>query len=157
MPFWLKATLCIIVVEVAGILSGFLGASSIGDWYTRLERPPGTPPNWLFGPAWTILYALMGLAAARIWHRGEPAPARNRALIVFLLQFLLNLAWTPVFFGAHRMALALVVIVALFATIATTILLFRPLDRPASRLLLPYLCWVGFATYLNAGFLILNT
>ena len=98
----------------------------------------------------------MGLAVARVWHLGDPRSARNRALGLFLLQFVLNLAWTPVFFGAHRMGLALVVIVALFLAIVLTMRLFRPLDRLAAGLLLPYLCWVGFATYLNAGFLILN-
>ena len=98
----------------------------------------------------------MGLAIARIWHTPPETPGRRAAITAFLAQMLLNLAWTPVFFGAHRIGLALVIIVVLLAGIALTIALFRKVDRPAAFLLVPYLLWVSYATYLNTAFLVLN-
>ena len=156
MPLWLKAVICIVIVEVLGSASGLLTLSSIKDWYSTLERPPGTPPNWVFGPAWTLLYAMIGTALALVWHRAEPGPAKKSALSWFGVQFALNLAWTPVFFGAHALGAALVIIACLFGTIVGTIRRFQPLDRIAAALMVPYLCWVGYATYLNAGYWWLN-
>ena len=106
MPLWLKIVLSIIAAEILGGLGGFITASSIGSWYSALERPPGTPPNAVFGPVWSVLYALMGIAFALIWHRAPAGPAKRRALIAFFIQLALNLAWTPVFFGAHQLAAA---------------------------------------------------
>lgn len=152
----MKVIAWIVAVEVLGIASGLLTASSIPGWYSSLSEPPGTPPNWIFGPVWSVLYAMIGVAGAFLWHRGEASPARLIARRWFIGQFLLNLAWTPVFFGTHQMALALVVIVALFGSISMTIRTAAGFDRVVAGLLLPYLCWVGYATYLNAGFLVLN-
>lgn len=156
MPFWLKVPVCILVVEILGGLSGYLTASAIRDWYAGLERPPGTPPNWIFGPVWTLLYAMMGAAFALVWQKGERGPARRSAFAWFTIQFIFNLAWTPIFFGAHQIAVALAVIVALLIAIGVTISRFRPISRLAAALMLPYLIWVGYATYLNAGYLVLN-
>lgn len=156
MPFWLKAVLCIVSMEILGGLGGYLTATSIGSWYAALERPPGTPPNAVFGPVWTILYAFMGISLALIWHRAPAGSAKRRALAVFVLQLLLNLAWTPLFFGLHLVAVALADILLLLAAVALTIAWFRPLDRTAAWLLVPYAAWIGYASYLNAGFLVLN-
>ncbi|HEY1121522.1 MAG TPA: TspO/MBR family protein [Haloferula sp.] len=156
MPLWLKILVSIVAAEILGGLGGFLTASSIGSWYAALERPPGTPPNAVFGPVWTVLYAMMGIAFALVWHRAPAGPAKRGALTMFFIQLALNLAWTPVFFGAHQLALALVVIGLLVLAIATTIVRFRPLDKVAAALLVPYLLWVCYATYLNAGFLVLS-
>lgn len=156
MKLWQKILLCIVVAEVFGSFGGLLTASSIKDWYAALTKPPGTPPNWLFGPVWTILYAMMGTAFALIWHRGEKGLQKRRAFTIFALQLILNLAWTPVFFGAHQLGPALIVISLLLCGILATILAFRPIDRLASILLIPYLCWVSYATYLNAGYWFLN-
>jgi benzodiazapine receptor len=156
MPLWVKIVLSVVVVEILGGLGGFITASSIGSWYAALERPPGTPSNAVFGPVWTVLYALLGIAFALIWHRAPAGPAKRRALTAFFIQFALNLAWTPVFFGAHQLAAALGVIVLLIIAIGITIVRFRPLDRVAAGLLVPYLLWVCYATYLNAGFVVLN-
>ncbi|HEY1122448.1 MAG TPA: TspO/MBR family protein [Haloferula sp.] len=155
MPLWLKIVLSIAVAEILGGLGGFITASSIGSWYAALERPPGTPPNAVFGPVWSILYAMMGIAFALVWHRAPAGPAKQRALTIFFIQLVLNLAWTPVFFGAHLLAPALVVIGLLVLAIAATIIHFRPLDKLAAALLVPYLLWVCYATYLNAGFVVL--
>ncbi len=151
-----KIILCATSTVVLGGLSGFITASSIEGWYETLTPPPGTPPNGIFGPVWTLLYLAMGTAVALVWHQASAGPAKRHALILFAVQFALNLAWTPVFFGAHRIPLALAVIVTLLAAIAMTIRRFLPLHRAAAALLVPYLLWVAYATYLNAGFLVLN-
>lgn len=156
MPLWLKIILCILAAELLGGLGGFVTASSIGDWYAGLVKPPGTPPNWIFGPVWTALYAMIGSSLALVWHRPAAGPAKRGALTWFAIQFALNLAWTPVFFGAHRLFVALVVISALLVAIAVTIRKFRPISPLASRLLVPYAVWVSYATWLNAGYWWLN-
>lgn len=156
MRLWIKITICVVAIEVLGGLSGYLTASSIKDWFTTLNKPPGNPPNWVFGPVWTTLYAMIGISLARIWHLQDKSPLRQKALLCFFLQMLLNLAWTPVFFGAHHIAAALAVIITLLILIAATIVLFRKLDKPAAFLLVPYLLWVSYATYLNAAYLALN-
>ncbi len=156
MPLWLKASLCALACVLLGGASGFVTAGSIPGWYASLERPPGTPPNAVFGPVWTLLYAMMGVAFARVWHLAPPVREKRRALSLFVAKMLLNLAWTPIFFGAHRLGLALAVILALWLAILLTILAFRRFDRSSALLLCPYLLWVGYASYLNAGFWLLN-
>ncbi len=149
--FWFKAVICVLVIELLGGLGGIITSTSVRDWYPMLQKPPGTPPNWVFAPVWTTLFALMGIALARVWHRGNAGPERRRAVTWFVIQMILNVVWTPVFFGLHWLGVALVVIVALWMTILMTIRAFAAVDRPSSRLLAPYLAWVSYATYLNAG------
>ena len=156
MRLFIRIVLCIVVVEILGGLGGYLTAKSIGDWYARLEAPPGTPPNAVFGPVWAILYAAMGTAFALVWHRAPAGRPKHLAISWFGFQLALNLAWTPVFFGAHLIDAALIVILCLLAAIARTIRLFFPISRPAAWLMVPYAAWVAYATYLNAGFSILN-
>ena len=119
-----------------------------GEWYAGLAKPSWTPPNWLFGPVWTALYLMMGTAAWLVWRKGGWSAARG-ALICFLVQLGLNAAWTPLFFGAHAMAAALVCIVALWVAVLVTILAFRRHHRIATLLLVPYLLWLTLATALN--------
>lgn len=154
--FFLKSIACVLVVLVLGAAGGFLTAASIPGWYAGLAKPPGTPPNAVFGPVWSVLYLMMGLSFARIWHLATPGPAKRRALLLFAAQLILNLAWTPLFFGAHLLGTSLVEIVALWILILLTLTSFRRLDAVAGWMLLPYLLWVGYATYLNAGFWWLN-
>lgn len=149
--FWFKAVICVLAIELLGGLGGFITSTSVKDWYPTLDKPPGTPPNWVFAPVWTTLFALMGIALARVWHKGEPGPPKKRALTWFAIQMILNVVWTPVFFGLHRLGVALVVIVLLWIAIMMTIRAFRAIDGPASWMLVPYLAWVSYATYLNAG------
>tara|TARA_B100000508_G_scaffold141079_1_gene146070 strand:+ start:43696 stop:44109 length:414 start_codon:yes stop_codon:yes gene_type:complete len=136
--------------------------SDIQGWYAELNKPSFTPPNWLFGPAWTVLYILIGGSFGIIWQvaaKGRyPIIVKfaKRGLILFGIHFLLNLAWTPVFFGLHNPGLGLVVIVALLIFIILLIRHFFRLDRVAAFLMIPYLLWVAFATTLNASILILN-
>jgi len=124
-------------------------------WYSTLAKPALTPPSWVFAPAWTLLYALMALAAFIVWRRSR-GPARRAALLAFALQLALNLAWSPLFFTLHRPDLAFVDLVAMWIAIAATIVLFARVSRPAAWLLSPYLAWVTFAGYLNLGVWLLN-
>ena len=156
MPLALKIVVSILALELLGGLGGYLTATSIGTWYATLEKPPGTPPNAVFGPVWTVLYALIAVAVALVWHRAPAGREKHRALVAFAVQLVLNLAWTPVFFGLHQPVVALVVIVLLLAAIAVTFRRFRPLDRTAAALLVPYFVWTAYASYLNAGFVVMN-
>ena len=117
-------------------------------WYAGLAKPAWNPPGWLFGPVWTILYAMMAVAAWRVWLQGGWA-RQKKALGLFLLQWILNALWTPLFFGLHRPGWALAEILVLLATILATLRAFWRVDRPAGVLLLPYAAWVAFATVLN--------
>jgi benzodiazapine receptor len=144
----------------AWILLSFVAASSgalwpLGAWYAEIVKPTWMPPGWLFGPVWTVLYAMMGTSAWRVWRVGGFRTDRA-ALALFLLQWMLNFAWTGIFFGAHAMGLALIEIIVLLAAIAATAWRFRQHDRVAATLLVPYLLWVTFATALNFALWQLN-
>jgi benzodiazapine receptor len=117
-----------------------------GTWYAALAKPPWNPPNWIFGPVWTTLYLLMGVAAWLVWRAHGPV----WALGLFVAQLLLNAAWSWLFFGRHRPDLALLDIAALWLAIAATVVAFWRVRPLAGALLLPYLAWVSFAVLLNA-------
>ena len=138
----------------APAVSALLSVSGPGDWYRELNKPWFNPPNWIFGPVWTILYFAMGVAAWLVWRKGaeEPRPLTILALPLglFLLQLVLNALWTPLFFGMHRPGLALVDIVALWMAIGATAVAFYPVSRAAAYLFFPYWLWVSFASILNA-------
>ncbi len=151
MKLWLKILCAVVLIEVLGGAMALTMGDSLKTWYPSLDKPPGTPPNGVFGPVWSILYAMLGVAVALVWHRAEPGAGRRSAAAWFAIQLGLNLAWTPVFFGLHRMGWALVIIVALWLAILMTYRAFRAIDAVAGRLLLPYLAWVSYAAYLNAG------
>lgn len=144
--------LAFIVITFAASIPGQINGP--GEWYNSLVRPPLTPPGWVFGVAWTLLYLLIAVSAWLVWR--TPHPNRNRALGLWGLQLFLNAAWSPVFFGAERPDLALGIMVLLLIALLATIHQFRRINRRAALLLLPYLAWLGFATYLNLGFLVLN-
>ncbi|MEU8379489.1 TspO/MBR family protein [Streptosporangium sp. NPDC048865] len=131
---------------------GSLAAVDAGGEYLSLERPPWAPPQWLFGPAWTVLYVMIALSGWLAWSAGGLTPA----LGVYAVQLVLNAAWTPLFFGAGRYGLAFAEIVVLWLTILLTIVLFRRISRPAAWLLVPYLLWVTYAAALNFAIWQLN-
>ncbi len=143
--------------ELVGILSALIVPTAQSAWFQALEKPFFNPPNWLFGPVWTLLYAFMGVAAYLVWRQRDRLrqPVRQ-ALLLFAGQLALNAAWTPVFFGLQAVGAALVVIVLLDVALALTIRAFFPLSRTAGWLLVPYLAWVLFATVLNAAIWLLN-
>jgi benzodiazapine receptor len=138
-----------------GALGGWVTAGGVKDWYPTLHKPSFNPPNWLFGPVWTALYAMMGVAAWRVWCKAWGDKAR-RPLALFALQLALNLGWSVAFFGLHAIGAAVVVIVALEAAILGTMLAFRRIDGLAAALLVPYALWVAFATLLNVTIWRLN-
>ncbi len=121
---------------------------SIDGWFETLNKPSWNPPSWLFGPVWTTLYAMMAVAAWLVWRHGGWKSQRV-ALGLFVLQWALNAAWTPLFFGMQRPDLALIDIVLLWLAITATIVAFWRVSTLASVLLLPYLAWVSFAAFLN--------
>jgi tryptophan-rich sensory protein len=135
----------VVVCQLAGIVPAFLTADEVAGWYTTVQQPAFTPPNWVFGPVWTTLYLLMGVALYLVWRDEKD----RLALAAFAVQLALNASWTLVFFGMQWPAGGLAVIVALLAAIVATIALFARVDRRAALLLVPYLAWVGFATALN--------
>jgi tryptophan-rich sensory protein len=167
-----KLVIAIVVSELAGIVGAVFTTPSIAGWYSGLEKPALNPPSWIFGPVWTTLYALMGIALFLVWQRlgreqgiaSSSDRGRNPrndkgvkiALGVFTLQLLLNVLWSVLFFGLHAPGGALVDIVALWAAILATIIAFANVSRPAAWLLVPYLLWVSFAFYLNYSIWTLN-
>jgi tryptophan-rich sensory protein len=145
---WRVLVRSVLLCELAGVVPALLTADDVATWYPTLARPAFTPPDWVFGPVWTTLYLLMGVALYLTW-RSDRGRERRVALSVFGVQLALNATWTLVFFGAHAIFGGLVVIAALLAAILATIGTFARIDRRAAALLLPYLLWVGFATVLN--------
>ncbi len=139
---------------LSGAVGGGITAANVKTWYAAQAHPPGTPPDWIFGPVWTALYVLMGVAAWRVWR--APADGRRWALRLWGWQLLLNALWTPAFFGLHSPGLAMAVILAMLVLVGRTIAAFAGQDRLAAALLVPYALWSCYATYLNAGFLWLN-
>jgi len=142
------------------LLSGFIGSlatrPAIDSWYARLVKPPFNPPDWLFGPAWTVLYILMGLAVYLVWSRGLDAPGVRPALAVFAVQLVLNATWSFVFFAARSPVMGFVEILALWGAILATMVLFFRVSAAAGWLLVPYIGWVSFATVLNGAIMVLN-
>lgn len=142
--------LFLLLVLGGGLLIGY--ATLPGEWYASLAKPPFNPPNWVFAPAWTLLYVLIAVAGWRTWERERAAAAMK----IWALQLVLNFAWSPTFFGAKQMGPALVVILALLASIALFIATVWNRDRVSGWLFAPYALWVAFATLLNASLLLLN-
>ncbi len=119
-----------------------------GQWYASLNKPSWNPPGWIFGPVWSALYAMMAIAAWLVWRRGGFAAQRS-PLRWFVVQLALNAIWTPLFFGLHAPGWAFAEILMLWLAIAATVVAFWRVSRPAAGLLVPYLLWVGFASWLN--------
>jgi benzodiazapine receptor len=140
--------LCLLVAAA----DGSIVARSARGWYLSLNHPPGTPPNWVFGAVWSVLYGMIGVSGWLAWRRAvAPRPLR-----LWGWQLAANACWTPAFFAVRSPPLALAVCVVLLVLIALTMRAFLPLRRLAAWLLAPYLAWTVYATYLTAGFWWLN-
>ena len=135
-----------------GALAGLVTAPAVAEWYPTLVKPWWRPPNWLFGPAWTVLYIMMAVAAWLVWRVGDAKPA----LMLWAGQLALNFAWSFLFFGARSPGLGLIDIIAMWIAIAATIFAFAFKSRLAAFLMVPYLCWVSFALALNAAIFMMN-
>jgi len=156
----IKNPLLLIVSIAISNLSGFIGAfattSSVSTWYVELVKPFFNPPSWIFGPVWTILYTLMGIALYLIWSKGYNKKNIKSAVNLFLVHLVFNTLWSIIFFGQKNLGLAFVVITILWLMIACLIKLFYKLEKKAAYLLLPYIAWVSFASLLNLSIWWLN-
>lgn len=152
----IKATFSIIICELIGLLATPFTISAIPTWYATLIKPPFSPPNWIFGPVWTLLYACMGVSAYLIYRQGAQKEKIKKALLFFLVQLVLNFFWSVIFFGMRQPLLALVDILAMLAMIIFTMTAFNKISKTAFYLFIPYLLWVSFAAILNASIVFLN-
>ncbi len=148
----------VVVAALAAVVVAGLGASAtdVGPWYQGLRKPSWQPPDLLFGPVWTTLYAMIAVAGVKAWRSAQNRRARERILVLFAANALLNLLWSELFFGAHRPDWALLETVVFLASIVVLIAAVWPLSRAAGWLLLPYLAWVTFASVLNLAVVRLN-
>ncbi len=151
-----KLAVSLILPQLAGGLGTIFTGAAISTWYVTLVRPSLAPPNWVFGPVWTFLFLLMGIALFLVWRQGIATKGVRSALTLFAIQLILNVLWSAVFFGMKDLGLALIEISALWLAIVATIVAFSRVSRKAALLLVPYLLWVSFAAYLNFQFWILN-
>lgn len=154
-PLW-RMALAILPVAAVSVAGSWATLPNIAGWYAALAKPPFTPPNAVFGPAWTALYGLMAFAIWRVLSVHPAMPGRGRAIALFFVQLALNGLWSWSFFAARSPGAGLINILALDLAALGTIALFFRLDRLAGWCLVPYLAWIGFATYLNAGIWLLN-
>ncbi len=151
-----RLVVSIIACQCAGLIGSIFTTPAIPTWYATLAKPTFTPPSWLFAPAWITLYLLMGIAAFLVWRKGLGEEGVKSALVMFLVQLVLNALWSVVFFGLKSPLAGAVVIIALWVAILLTMLRFFKLSTTAGALLTPYILWVSFAAALNISIWILN-
>jgi benzodiazapine receptor len=152
---WVKLVVSVLFTVGIGSLGGIFTISEIPGWYAGLQKPSFNPPNWLFGPVWTMLYLLMGISFYLIWKQ-PVSTVRNVGLTLFVIQFILNFFWSILFFNQHMIAAAFLEMVFMWIFILLNIIWFGKLSSTAAWLLVPYLCWVSFATVLTAAIWKLN-
>jgi translocator protein len=150
-----KLIISIVVSFAAGALGSIATIPNIPTWYAALDKPWFSPPNWVFGPVWSLLYLMMGIALYLVW-RTPSKQSKRVAFVVFGAQLALNALWSLVFFGLHQPWAAAIIIVCLFVMIALTIREFLKFSKVAVWLLLPYIAWVSFAAALNVAIALLN-
>lgn len=146
----------IAVCLLAAVIGSAFTTPAIPTWYAALLKPALNPPAWVFGPVWTVLYILIGIALYLVWSRGWSQKNVQVAMTIFAVQLVLNVLWSYLFFGLQSPFFALIEIVLLWIAIFMTLGAFYRVSVPAALLLLPYLLWVSFAAYLNYGIYILN-
>jgi len=149
---WLKLIGAILLCQAAGFIGSFFTRSSVSTWYPTLAKPSFNPPSWLFGPVWTLLFLLMGVALYLLWINKAPWPV----MTLFALQLLLNILWSALFFGLRSPGAALIEIIILWLAILATAVLAHKTAPTAAYLLIPYLAWVAFAALLNFSIWRLN-
>jgi tryptophan-rich sensory protein len=149
MKNWLKAILSLALPQIAGLTGAMFTVTGEGSWYRTIEKPEWNPPGWLFGPVWTTLYILMGIAFYLIWTSAADKRIKRPAMAFWLIQLVFNLCWTLIFFYAQQIGYAFAEIVVLWLLILITILLFARISKLAAWLLVPYISWVTFAAVLT--------
>lgn len=151
-----RIAISVVLTLIIGLLSGLAMMDSLDTWYAGLQRPWFAPPNWLFGPVWTALYILMGIAAGMVWNEFPANPHARLALWLFVAQLLLNAAWSFIFFSLHRMVFALVEMGVLWVLIILCMFAMARVRKASAWLMVPYISWVSFAYILNAAYVNLN-
>lgn len=144
-----KLIISIAIPLIVGAVSGFFTSESVQGWFTTIQKPSFNPPNWIFAPVWTTLYILMGIACFLVWKSKNETAAKRTAIIFYSVQLTLNFFWSIIFFGAHEPGWALIDIIALLVMILLTAIWFERISVAAAWLMVPYICWVSFATVLN--------
>lgn len=155
--WWLILAAYILGLEAIGSIGTIPTLPAITTWYATLAKPWFNPPNWLFGPVWAILYALMGASLFVVWMVHDHKRLKTAAYTAFVVQILLNIAWSFLFFGKHWVFVALIDIMVLDIAIVWTMMRFMKIQKLAAWLLAPYLFWVAFATVLNFFVWLLNS
>ena len=151
----IRLVISVAIPLAVGSISGYYTTQEIGGWFATLAKPEFNPPNWLFGPVWTALYIMMGIALYLVWTKRRDLP-KTYAYGIFTVQMILNFSWSLVFFNQHQIGWALVVIAALWIAIILTIFEFAKHSKLSAWLLVPYICWVSFASLLNYAIWSLN-
>lgn len=146
----------IIIVEAVGGIGAIFTTPAIPVWYASLKKSSLNPPNWIFGPAWTILFLLIGVSLFLIWRQAIAGENVRLAITVFVFQIALNVLWSIIFFGLKLPLAGFVEIIVLWIVILANTIVFYRISAAAGLLLIPYLCWVGFASYLNLSVYLLN-
>jgi len=145
----IKFILSLLICQAAGFLGSLVTTPSIPIWYASLEKPSFSPPNWVFSPVWITLYALMGISLYLLWRQDIKTPKVRIALFFFIVQLILNVCWSMIFFGLKLSFLAFIEILLLWAAILLTMVKALKVSKIAGILLLPYILWVSFAAVLN--------
>lgn len=158
--FTVKSPAALLAAVLGCVIAGSIGSvvtiTGPGSWYALLVKPAFQPPGWIFGPMWTLLFILMGIALYLVWEKGTGRPEVRFALAVFGIQFIFNILWSFLFFGLRSPLLGLINVIILWWLILATIVTFSRVRKSAAYFLLPYIAWVSFATVLNATIYILN-
>lgn len=152
----IKFAVSLLLCLGAGFIGSFATNKSVGTWYMTINKPVINPPNWIFGPVWTTLFILMGIALYLVWHKGFTYPGVKIAFIVFIVQLILNILWSVFFFGFRSPTLGFINILILWLAILFTIILFFRVSQTAGYMLIPYILWVSFASVLNGWIMFLN-
>jgi len=152
----IKLFISVGICLAAGGIGGFFTAQSVGSWYMTLHKPFFNPPNWVFGPVWTVLYIMMGIALYIVWHKRSIAEESKWPYVLFVIQLLLNVGWSAIFFGFRSIGGGMLIIIVLWLAIIMTIRQFQQRSKVAAWLLIPYVLWVSYACALNYSFWRLN-
>lgn len=151
-----KGIIAIAIPLLVGGASGFFTVTGVESWYQTIQKPSWNPPNWVFGPVWTTLYIMMGIAFFLVWKEDTSEELKKIAIALFAVQLILNFFWSFIFFNLQQPGWALVEIIAMWFFILLTIFAFAQVNKTAAWLLVPYISWVSFATILNYSIWQLN-
>jgi len=148
--------LCLLISLSAGAIGGLFTKESVGTWYKTINKPTFTPPDWLFSPVWISLFILMGMASYLVWRRRKMVSGYAWAVVIYYLQLVLNIMWSFLFFYQRQIGAAVIEIGVLLVTIIVNAFIFYRVSKVAGLLYIPYIIWVGFASYLTYSIFILN-